>query len=983
MRPLIILFATVILCASAAASSLVPTVPNSGFESGVDGWAWYTMGGAQVGFSLDARDPHSGKSCVMFSNASGVAPNVYGRLHTNVNVLQSTRYELSCWARGEDVSGEGGATHFTDWSTYTLNLPTGDFGWKKVSVEFTTHAGQTVLNLGINIVNKCKTLAIDDIVLRPLGGQINGDNITGVILANPRVIGNNTPAPIAAVIENSNDRAAGVDAYLTIGERKVSFRRRAARPGENTFQWYWNTGKTPFGKYECTVRVLDRKGTALASGSTTIEVADSPILHDLASVEARKKEFDALYKRCEAKGIRLDYPAAAKVMLEQFIPLAHKDLRQGFEWRAQIAIPDFNRSLDEGIATMKAYLADPELAPIVKRYKTGRVDIDGLSFIGDRVDSNGKKDHGPLFFCGYGHFYQARKDIPLWPSYGVNIIQASEFGPSAIFPEEGKVDLTQAKTLVRTLDEAAKHNVKVDFLISPHYFPEWVLNKYPHLRKGGGGFFGLCVDDPVAKDIMEKFLRLVVPMIKDKPALHSFCLSNEPVFPNIAGCDNTKQMWLDYLARTHGTIETLNERYGMAETETGHYKSFDEVPYSGDPQAYDWIVFDQQRFANWHRWLADIIHEMAPNVPTHAKVMSNQLNAGAVTWATDQELFGNLLELNGNDCYIFPTGNPAWPLDPWLQNTSYDIQRSFARKPVFNSENHITPDNSTYYIAPEHFRTALWQGAIHGQGATTIWVWEHDYSGSCLTGNVMDRPGSAQAVGTTCLDLNRFAEEVTALQNVKAPVAIVYSMSSIIRRGGEHAGSVLRAYQGLSFRGIPIDFISEKQLAAGKASQYRMIIVPEAETLTDAAFDAIRALPTSTRLLVMNQCFTRNEYGRKRDPQLVKEVTNRAVAIKDGDPEKVVWPELLKQLEAVYALPDYQVVDAKTGEPIWGVEWLPARLNGRTVISLLNYTNTPHEIKILRRGIPVQARDLLSLGGAEKVSTVKLLTPVLAEVDRR
>ena len=475
------------------------------------------------------------------------------------------------------------------------------------------------------------------------------------------------------------------------------------------------------------------------------------------------------------------------------------------------------------------------------------------------------------------------------------------------------------------------------------------------------------MDDPAAKDIVEKFIRIVVPMIKDKPALHSICLTNEPVFINFANCDNTKQMWIDYLTSAHGDINTLNKRYGS------NYASFADVPYSGDAQAYDWIVFDQQRFAGWHKWMADIIHEIAPNVPTHAKVMSTQLSPGGVCFGNDSELYGKYLEINGNDCYAFPTGNPDWPVDNWPIAISYDLQRSFANKPVFNSENHIAPDGSTYYIAPEHFRMALWQGAIHGQGATTIWIWERAFENSNgFIGSVFERPGCAQAVGTTCLDLNRFAAEVTALENAKAPVAIVFSNSSMIRNGDKHSGAVMRAYQSLGFCGVRIDFISEKQLAAGKGSRYKIIVVPEAETITDAAFAGISMLPTTTRVLLLNECFTRNEYGKPRSPEAVKSLKDSATVLTDGDPTKVLWPVMRKELESVGASPEYAVVGAKTGEPVWGVESLPAKVGGRTVINMISYWGKPVEVKILRGGKEIVARDLLSLGGREKVSTLKV-----------
>ena len=46
-------------------------------------------------------------------------------------------------------------------------------------------------------------------------------------------------------------------------------------------------------------------------------------------------------------------------------------------------------------------------------------------------------------------------------------------------------------------------NVMVCLLTSPHYFPGWALKKWPELQKGGGGFFGLAVDAPQARQIFK------------------------------------------------------------------------------------------------------------------------------------------------------------------------------------------------------------------------------------------------------------------------------------------------------------------------------------------------------------------------------------------------------------------------------------------------------------------------------------------------
>lgn len=970
-RVFIILCVLASLACPSYATALSPAINNPGFEKGAEGWAWVVGGGCQVSFQVDTSNPHSGRQCLVFSSNSPLAPNVYGRLSSSVTVLPSTKYELSCWVRAVEASDTGGASHFTDWSTYLLNLPGGTYGWRKVSVEFTTHAGQTSLPIGINIVNKCRELAIDDVSLRPVGGQLQGDGISGVILHRDRFIGHHAAVPIAIVLDCSNRKADVLEASILAGGRPIKTMRSPVKRGETRVDWEWNTGSRPFGSYSLQVRVLDAFGRELTSATTKFSVADSPLFADIQRIEERKKGFDALYRECQRRGIRLDYPTAAKETLEQFIPYAKADVSESMDYRVKWALSDFDTIMDTAEARMRAYLKDPDLAPVVRRYKTGPVQIQGLSLIGDRVASTGAEDRGPVFLVGYGHFVQLRKDIRRFPRYGVNLIQFSEFGPSAVFPSENKVSYDYIKTLQHTLDEAAKNNVRVDFLISPHYFPEWAMHKYPQLGKGGGGFLGYCVDDPAAKAIIERYLRIVIPMIKDKPALGSCCLTNEPVFDNIVNCENTKQIWVDYLKRTHTDIETLNKRYETS------YTSFEEVPYGGDPGAYDWIVCDMERFVRWHKWMAGIIHEIAPNIPVHAKVMSNALNPGAIGYATDQELFGNALDLNGNDCYEFP-GSPDWPVDQWLMNTSYDLQRSFARKPIFNSENHIAPDGSTHYISPSNFRMALWQGAIHGQSATTIWVWERAFDNMYgFIGSVMDRPACAEAVGQTSLDLNRFAGEVTALQNARAPVAILYSRSSMIRNAAQHSAAVMRVYQALNFLGNKIDFISEKQLSEGGASRYRLIIAPEAITLTDEAFAAIQKLDPS-RLLLMGECFTHNQYGKARDKAAVAAIVSSADALKDGDPEKVLWPQLRQKLGEKGALPDFAVVDAASGQPIWGVEWLATPYQGKTLLNIINLRGKPCQVKVLQNGQPVKTVDLLSLGGNEPVTDLNPLTPALA-----
>ncbi len=952
-------------------------VTNPGFEEvtdggGAAGWSW-SVHGARASMHTESTGGRAGSRCVVITNESGREPDVYARLQQSVAVLPGVEYELSVWVKGEDIASP---QDFTDWWGYSLNTPTGTFDWQRISVRFRTKPDQTALNLGLNVVDRCGMLAVDDISLRAIGQPLKG-GLTGQVVAPGRVVGDGVDVPISVEIDSARTDALTIELSILAGgsDTPVKLPIATIKPGDTSALVQWNTGSAPARHLKCSVRAMDGK-KVLATGSTEIEkVSPITISEQLSLAEKRLPEFLELYRKCGAKGIPLDYPRVAKTTLDQFIPLTREDLERNELARAANEAEDLHRVLDESIRWMRFYLANPRIAPNAVRYRTGKVDIEGPSFIGDRIDSRGAKSRGPVFFVGYGHFGQVGIDMPRWPGYGINIIQV-EIPASAVLVSETEVDMKPVRDLARLLDEAAKRNVMVNVLLGTHYFPAWALQKWPRIAKPVGGFFPYSIDMPEAKFVIAKFLKAVVPALKDKPALHSFCLSNEPLFGASANSDNSRQMYTDYLTRGYGDIASLNAAWSTS------YPSFADVPLG---QGYDWWVFSQERFAAWHSWVADRVHEIAPNVPTHAKITMEVgvLNPNAISSGLDPELFGSKLEINGNDCIIMPEKVGGWGIFWQIQNAAYDMQRSFNAKPIFNSENHITHDGSPEQFPPENFRMALWQGAIHGQGATTIWVWEHTFHDlhfePSFYGNVMDHPASAHIVGLTCLDLNRFAAEVTAIQNLKSPVAILYSRASAMDRN--YIGSVLEAYAALNFCGVRVDFISDRQMARGEGARYRMIVLPNTTAVPEDVFGALTRLPSGVKLVMVGNCLEKNPYGKPYAADAVAVLKSRSLIVPGQASGYSMWPALREELDKLGALPDVQVVDAKSGKPLWGVEWLPARVGNRIVANIINLREKPAEVKLISRGQDVPARDLLSLGGREQVRVLKPIVPVLGEVE--
>ena len=211
----------------------------------------------------------------------------------------------------------------------------------------------------------------------------------------------------------------------------------------------------------------------------------------------------------------------------------------------------------------------------------------------------------PIFYGGYMGIH-SDEDIPSFAGMGVSSI-VIEKGPNALGADEnGKWAIEE---LSREFERAAKANIKADMLLSPHWFPDWARKLGPDMATDRHGGIDYIIDHPVARKAIENWLRVVAPGVKDKPALMSFNLANEPDYWHSGKDPYSKPLWIEYLKARHGSIAALNHLYGTT------YASFGEVRVpTGEGKTtgehctyYDWCNFNAQHFADWFRWMNDVV----------------------------------------------------------------------------------------------------------------------------------------------------------------------------------------------------------------------------------------------------------------------------------------------------------------------------------------------------------------------------------------
>jgi hypothetical protein len=723
-------------------------------------------------------------------------------------------------------------------------------------------------------------------------------------------------------------------------------------------------GLLPGTTAQVRARVTGAGGKQMAEGTAPLTV--SPARAQLIEMATRLRERTAdavkLAERAEARGIGTDYERVGITVAEMFVGFALEDLANDRRERAEHVLAVIDRTLTDTGRKLEAYLSGKAKPLLVPRYQTGKVEVKRGAFWGDTlVPSTGKRERRPVFFTGVNGWDYAVRDMPQLARMGANFIQI-ECGPDSTEPAEGMVtDQPVRDRTVKALDLAEQYNVSVCWLAAPHYFPAWALAKWPELLSGSGGFFRLDVDAPQARQILKTHLEVSLRAMGDTPALHSVCLSNEPVFTNWQSDPFRRAAFADYLAGKYGTVAALNAAWST------DYPSFAEVPILATdslpaeaqmtPLRYEMARLNMLRFSEFHRFMAEVVHETRPGTWACAKVMCVPMNRQNLAWGTDPEQFAHMGDLNGNDCACMFAGlGDRYAVDFLGQGIYYDLQRSMRDVPVVNMEDHIIVDREQRDIPPEHTDLALWQGAIHGRGASAIWVWGRTYDrASDLEGSIMHRPENTMAMGRVALDLQRLAPEVVALQRARAPVAIVYSVTALLWSDAAQE-AIVKGYEALNACGVPVRFVSEDQAADGGLEGFAAVIAPALGHTPDSLASALaRYCEGGGKVWVVGEAPVcgRDEYGRPRDLTLPASALVRFPASAGG---RTLQGLFLAQMQAQGVRRLVTVADPD-GKAPWGVEYRAVRDGDAVLVSIANLWGTPQKLSLAVYEQPARSMD--------------------------
>jgi len=551
--------------------------------------------------------------------------------------------------------------------------------------------------------------------------------------------------------------------------------------------------------------------------------------------------------------------------------------------------------------------------------------------------------------------------------------------------EESKLGVAYAistnyydKYIKPAFDKADELGLKVDFIISPHYFPSFVSKSnnidVTWTNSNFGSMLKYDIFSDAAKETIKEYLKFIVPQIKKRSSLLSICLTNESRF-QLAYIDGIfekhpeiHQKWIAYLEKEYEDIDELNSVYSSS------YSDFSDVELnvnSNNVQYYDSMVFNAQMLSEWHEWLTGVVKEYAPEIPVHTKQMYSLSYGDGMH--PELAANGGYAELGGYDNYNLYTARKSLN----AAFTFNDLIASVSKTPTFNSESHViydTGEGHSHYRDEfaKYLRGFLWQGAVHGGTAITLWAIEKSTDkNNIFYDSLGTRPQAVAEAGRTLLDLNRLSPIVSELQNIKADVAILYSDASSVYNTS-YQWDVFDIYGKMNNSGQKVEFVSENTIKNG--IDLKIIVVPKlTKYLRESTIIALNEYIQNGGCVIAYDGFC--QYNEKRKKNSTNIDSNADIISQSED----IYNYYLEKLEELNL--DNVVINENTTRAS-NIDYRSVAVEGNRYVNLCNEKDYERKISLSVDGVsPSYVTDLIS---GESINAanfiIKPYQPMLLEI---
>jgi beta-galactosidase len=256
-------------------------------------------------------------------------------------------------------------------------------------------------------------------------------------------------------------------------------------------------------------------------------------------------------------------------------------------------------------------------------------------------------------------------DAQMMQDAGVNGVRMGEFAWSKLEPTPGALDF---EWLDRAIELLGSHGIKTMMCTCSRTPPPWVFQQNPSIRNvradgqvaNYGYRYTVCHNQPRFIELAEAIDRAVIEHYAGNPNVIAWHIDNEIGSGNTCYCEVCQARFHDYLREKCGSVENLNEQWGMHFWSVA-FTDFNEVPLPiGVPMPYPSLTLEYARFqshvnAEFARRRYEWMKERHPQAWVTTNFQSSRASH------TDIFEMGRWTDVYGTNYY--PTHNPEFALD--------------------------------------------------------------------------------------------------------------------------------------------------------------------------------------------------------------------------------------------------------------------------------------------------------------------------------
>ena len=225
---------------------------------------------------------------------------------------------------------------------------------------------------------------------------------------------------------------------------------------------------------------------------------------------------------------------------------------------------------------------------------------------------------GAAYYAEYQRTPRLKADFDLMAEAGFSVIRVGESVWSTWEPEDGVFDLDWLEPV---LDEAHGRGIGVILGTPTYAIPMWLKRRYPEIA--GESATGQPIGWGARQEVdfthaaylfhAERVIRAVVTRYREHPAIIGYQVDNEPGL-RLLHNEGIFQRFVDWLRQRYGTVERLNEEWGLVywSHRLSTWADLWRPDGNFQPQ-YDlaWRRFQTELVTDFIGWQADIVRELA------------------------------------------------------------------------------------------------------------------------------------------------------------------------------------------------------------------------------------------------------------------------------------------------------------------------------------------------------------------------------------